>query len=104
LKADGTIRDKYKSEYPFYDKLNHLWDTRELAKDDGITDYSREWWQAWHEHKADSLAVVHETLAEMAKLDWERSLPRLVWFKNSTTWKPLYEAVNELYDTHLKGG
>jgi len=100
----GQVNEKYAGNYPFYEKLNTLTNTTDLAKDDGITDYSREWWKAFNDGKAESLSTVHETLAEMAKLDWEGSLPRLLWFKDSTTWKPLYEAVNALYDKHLKGG
>ncbi len=102
LRPDDSIRDEFKDEFPISVRLHGLFEVRKLSEDDGITDYSREWWAAWHKGGADSLATVHETLAEMARLDWEGTLPRLLWFKESKTWKPLYEAVNDIYSTLSK--
>lgn len=96
----GFMTPKAKEKYPiagaFADAMEgESWP--KLVKDDGISDYSREWWQAWHDKKAKLDQAMHETLAEMAKLDWEGVLDRLIWYKESTTWKPLYEAVNKYY-------
>lgn len=99
LRPDDSIREEFKAEFPISDRMHGLFEVRKLSEDDGITNYSREWWKAWSGGGVDSLTTVHETLAEMARLDWEGSLHRLLWFKESKTWKPLYEAVNDLYPT-----
>jgi hypothetical protein len=97
----GYMTEKGKREYPLVADweatMSQPGQWQKLMDDDGITDYSREWWQAFHDKKANGDQATHETLAEMAKLDLEGSLDRLLWFKESTSWKPLYELVNKHY-------
>jgi hypothetical protein len=69
----------------------------ELRKDDGNTDYSREYWEAEAENKVHILSAVNETLAEMARLDWEGQLERRTWYKDSKAYKRLYKAINDVY-------
>jgi hypothetical protein len=100
LRPDGTVRDEHRGEYPFYEAVDeHLTSHGEgsLRSDDGITDYSREWWKAAEADLVKFGQAVHETLAEMSYLDWEGSLDRLLWYKESKHWGPLYRAVNDLY-------
>ena len=73
-----------------------------LGKDDGITDYSRAYWQDVENSGADPMTAVDETLAEMARLDIEGTLSRLIWYKQSKTFKPLYEAIHKLYPAAVK--
>lgn len=93
---------EFEKDYPIYTAIDKYLKTTELAVDDGITNYSRKWWKAYHDGNANAMSTIHETLAEMARLDWEGSLPRLLWYKNSTTWKPLYEAINRFYPDAVK--
>ena len=81
MRPDGELREEYRADYPVYARLWNLIEVQKLSEDDGITDYSRDWWKAWHVNTADSQQAVHETLAEMARLDWEGVLPRLIWFE-----------------------
>lgn len=107
FKAQSKI-DEYLESHPkqfaAYRSLHKLEKSREqFIESDGITDYSREWWAEYNKNKIYPLfkSAVHETLAEMSKLDWEEVLPRLLWFKESETWGPLYEDVNQIYETQL---
>jgi hypothetical protein len=97
----GYLTEKAKKQYPLLadwdETVNKSGQWQKFVEDDGITDYSREWWQAFKDKKADGNQATHETLAEMAKLDLEGSLDRLVWFKQSETFRPLYELVNKHY-------
>jgi hypothetical protein len=102
LKPDDSVREGREGEVPFYARLNHLFSVPALEKDDGCSDYSREWWAAFGRGEAQARSAIHETLAEMATLDWEGILDRLVWYKQSTKWRQLYRAVNDLYAEHVK--
>jgi hypothetical protein len=97
----GYMTDKAKKQYPLLAAWEEVMEApdqwKRMIDDDGITEYSREWWKAFNDEKANRDQAIHETFAEMAKLDLEGSLDRLLWFKNSTTWKPLYELINKYY-------
>lgn len=97
LDAEDKPRGSYAERWPIYAAIGSL-DTRPLAEDDGITDYSREWWAEAEKKGGDwTRSAIHETLAEMARLEWEGSLDRLLWYKESKIWKPLYQAVQKFY-------
>jgi 8-oxo-dGTP pyrophosphatase MutT (NUDIX family) len=98
LYPDDRVRPGHEDEFPIYARLNSLMDTRVLRDEDGVTDYSRDWWAAVESGKADPKSAVHETMAEMAMLNLEGSLERLLWFKESKSYRLLYEAVLALYD------
>lgn len=103
--VDGSgnvkIKKEYEAEFPLATVLEPLLGSRPAQKDlietDGITDYSRDWWKAHGKSEATNMQAMHETIAEMARLDWEGTLHRLVWYKDSKTWRPLYEAVRDFY-------
>lgn len=70
LKADGTVRDTYRGRWPAYEALAATMDSNmtKLKTDDGVTAYSREWWDAYTKGKGNVSyeSAMHETLAEMA--------------------------------------
>jgi len=101
---DGKIRPEYQAEYPIHTVMPNGFggNADTLRKDDGITDYSRAYWEAEATNSSDALLATNETLAEMARLDHEGSLPRLLWYKNSKSYKPLYEAIHKLYPTAVQ--
>jgi hypothetical protein len=66
-----------------------------LAKDDGVTGYSEECWRQVYSHEAGIALGVHETLAEMARLQSDTGkLP------GTAQWKDLYKRVNDYYAQH----
>lgn len=96
---DGRVREEFQADYPLHTAMPDGFggNTTDLIKDDGITSYSREWWKAAKEGKATIELAVNETLAEMANLDWKDELAKLTWFKESKTYKPLYELIHQHY-------
>ena len=80
-------------------------DTGKLAKDDGVSNYSREWWESWRKGEATTLQAVHETLAEMASnaqiTGGEKRLLGPDMVKSATggakIWRDLYKAVLKTY-------
>jgi len=106
IAPDDTLRPEYKGKFPLYELMHpksedkRIWDTQKLMDDDGITPYSREWWQKFHDESQagrpmSPLVPIHETLAEMGCLEMEGSLQRLLWFKESKSYRPLYEAIQK---------
>ncbi len=68
MKPDGALREGFAEKYPLYQKYTEVMMpsiSEGFAKSDGITDYSREWWKAWHDQKANTTQAMHETIAEM---------------------------------------
>lgn len=77
MSADGMLREPYASEYPLYTKYHELVDKvgiDQLAKSDGITDYSKEWWKAWKDGKAQTDQAFHETIAEMTAREYTKAV------------------------------
>ena len=99
MHPDGRIREEFQDDYPAHTMFPSGFggNTTDLRKDDGITDYSRDWWKAVEDNKANFESAVNETLAEMANLDFRGMLPRLTWFKQSKSYKPFYEAIHKVY-------
>jgi phage-related protein (TIGR01555 family) len=96
MKPDGTLRDEYAADYPVYTALypvlehGDVWD--KLEQTDGVSDYSREWWEAYQHNSADRRSALHETMAEIAKGHWETGK-----VEAAPVWRRLYSTVNKLY-------
>jgi len=101
MTPEGAIREPYKKDYPIHAALAEglLANGDKLANDDGLTGYSIAYWEAWKNGKCSTELAVNETLAEMAHCDLEGSLPRLIWYKKSKTYRNLYSAIHDLYPT-----
>ncbi len=108
MNFDGTLKEPYASQYPLYQEYTRLTaDHAGMVKEDGVTDYSRQWWEAWNKGKARTDQAFHETLAEMASLR-QRNGPNTVILHSATgstgpsqpsaKWAALYDAV----DRHWK--
>ena len=94
MHPDGTLGPKYAERYPVYQEYTKLMmNSEKMRNEDGCSEYSREWWNAYkspnnsversyinvqgNEQKYTTGKVTqdqayHETLAEMARLDYER--------------------------------
>lgn len=77
MSADGSLRAPYDKKYPVYQQYTKLLDSDgidNLAKSDGITDYSTQYWDAWNKNDPNvpTRTAINETLAEMARLHFEQ--------------------------------
>ncbi|MGO9682004.1 MAG: hypothetical protein ACLPTZ_05285 [Beijerinckiaceae bacterium] len=76
MKPDGMLREPYATQFPIYQQYTKLVEgTNEdpnlrarMAKEDGCTPYSTDWWQAVGNRTARPEQAINETLAEMAML------------------------------------
>jgi len=145
MKADGTLGEKYAARYPIYQEYTKLMmNSEKMRAEDGVSDYSREYWNAVNSGEANRVKgtyinsqgnvqeyttsritldqCYHETLAEMARLDYENKKAkekgsaifnpvappaRLKSGKASTArrskdWEALYEAINRNWDKRSK--
>ena len=76
IKPDGMLREPYATQFPVYQQYTKLVEgTNEdpnlrarMAKEDGCTPYSKDWWTAVEKGPARPEQAINETLAEMAML------------------------------------
>lgn len=87
-------------DYPTYAAIG-LMPASALQKHDGLTDYSRDWWKSYEDgHTSSTRLPIHETLAEMAALDWEGMLNEKdlsIWYRDPNPWKKVYKAILERF-------
>lgn len=106
-KAD-YVRDIDENKYPtlraLSPYLNSAAGQSALAEDDGVTPYSHSVWQDFHgklrPSAGDFFLGVHETLAEIARVDYELnngSLSPMDWRPPSPIWADFYHSVNECW-------
>lgn len=79
MRPDGSLHEPFASRYPVYtawDEANRPSITEGFAKSDGVSGYSRDWWDAWHAQKANTSQAMHETLAEIGRLRYEAKANR----------------------------
>lgn len=74
-RANGEIRDEFKKDYPI---TNALWESYEkpggstkMTEEDGVSPYSKMWWDSWKNGEAKTDQAFHETMAEMARIRFE---------------------------------
>jgi hypothetical protein len=103
FKPDGLLREPYASQYPVLQEYTKLVDNNyaALKLQDGITDYSRDWWRAHAMREASIYSAVTETIAEMSMLDFQGKLKD----KHPTeTWMAVYNAVQNYWDKNKPQG
>lgn len=75
MMANGELREPYASQYPEYNEWHRIFDSKSIgedfAKTDGVSDYSKAYWDEWHEGKMSTELAMHETLAEMSRIKYE---------------------------------
>jgi hypothetical protein len=104
MRPDGTLREGYDAKYPIYtmtEKFNARGMHEKLAKEDGVTAYSRDWWEAYEANTVGWHQAMHETFAEISKLEYyakktggDASLKTL---GVGPTWRKLYRAYQKAY-------
>lgn len=97
MAPDGRLRGDYVTKFPVYSALHeafYRYGSEEFAKTDGVSNYSLDWWNAWHDGKTGSYQAVHETLAEMARVKRmtgsfpEHMGPRIISYRMKDTKNP----------------
>jgi hypothetical protein len=106
LQGSGEVAKEFAEDYPVYATLYPLMmgdmnssRFNELQKSDGVTGYSREWWQEFESGKAKWQQAFHETLAEMAYLEVTNPAKLKEVAK---PWRDLYREVTLLYKDQEK--
>jgi 8-oxo-dGTP pyrophosphatase MutT (NUDIX family) len=110
MRADGSLLEPYKSQFPNYTAWNEAFSKvpiKKFANSDGVSDYSAEWWKAYHDGKASSTIAIHETLAEISRIKLETGkYPEHRWANHlieeakkdgTNAWRKLFETINDLY-------
>lgn len=78
MNPDGSLNEPYASRYPLYQRYNEVaggtrkgTEISDFAKTDGVSKYSKDYWEAWQNREVGTDSAMHETLAEMARVKWE---------------------------------
>jgi hypothetical protein len=107
-KPDGAPRPPYDKKYPLYtDMHSHFLAMPERAKSDGVTPYSKEYWDDAYKSAAPGAQyewsraqkAENETLAEMASVQLEtKKLP------GKPAWRSYYKSINRWYSQLKSAG
>ena len=98
---DGSLREEFAKDYPIYSKLEPFINraASELARDDGVTQYSRDWWKEAANGTASTHSAVNETLSEIAR---GRAQLLQEGIAPTKLWNDYFDAVTDVFNTHLK--
>jgi hypothetical protein len=99
IKPDDELREEFAPDYPVYAVMEPLLgfshnNMDKLAKTDGVTPYSRDWWKAHRNNTATWEQAYHETLAEISNLEVTDPAE---YKKVAKPWRDLHKAVVTLY-------
>jgi hypothetical protein len=99
IKPDDELREEFAPDYPVYAVMEPLLgfshnNMDKLAKTDGVTAYSRDWWKAHRNNTATWEQAYHETLAEISNLEVTDPAE---YKKVAKPWRDLHKAVVTLY-------
>lgn len=101
MRASGEIEEEHKAKYPAYVSMHPaLNDFEKLKAEDGVTDYSKAWWNDWSNGTMTNFGngiyhPINETLAEMQRLGRETGI-----MPGTDIWRSLHLAVTKTYLRH----
>jgi len=100
MRADGSLLPEYQKQYPLYTMMNNI-DERELYKEDGVSEYSKQWWKSWNDGVAQTSQAMHETFAEIARYDLMVKHNQLSELNGvaKPKWRKFYAMINKVYDS-----
>lgn len=110
MKPDGSLRTpELQAKYPLYSKLHPVYESpeafRKLEKEDGVTQYSRDYWEAYKKGEVTRHQAEHETFAEISSLVQGLSdVPLDTALKAAgvkPSWRKLYKAYQEAFTGFL---
>jgi hypothetical protein len=65
--TSDEMKPEYAEKYPLVHAMQQFQENlKDRAKEDGVTQYSADWWTDWEKGKVRTDQAIHETLAEMA--------------------------------------
>lgn len=101
MRASGELFDEFKKDYPVYTELEPFINraAAELAKDDGVTQYSRDWWKEAAGGTASTHSAVNETLSEIAR---GRAQLLQTGIAPTKVWNDYFDAVESVFNKYLK--
>jgi PHD/YefM family antitoxin component YafN of YafNO toxin-antitoxin module len=92
-------REFFRRHFEANTRIGQILASKTLAESDGVTGYSRHYWNSigkkTRDGTIDRVDATHETLAEMARVERERGV-----LLGSSEWKALYDEVNDLWRRH----
>ena len=94
MAVDGTLRPPYDKKFPVYDfwERNVELKRDQMRKDDGVSNYSKEYWEAFAKLEVGIDKPIHETIAEMTRIKYETGkLP------GSPDWKKLHRMIDKVW-------
>jgi hypothetical protein len=92
MAPDGTLRAPYDKKYPWYQawqKLSEL-NYNKLRDSDGVSDYSKEYWDGYLHGNVGIDSAYHETIAELSRLKFESGK-----LQGSKEWNALYNLMDK---------
>jgi hypothetical protein len=96
----GLLRDEHKDRFPTVAALEGFIEggvmRERLHTEDGISDYSRQWWEQWRTSSTDIRTVYNETQAEVAAFTAAKKYGRQLE-KPKPAWRKFYQTVNREY-------
>jgi hypothetical protein len=90
---DGTLRAPYDKKYPFYQAWTQLAELKQdkLREDDGVSEYSKQYWDGNKHGDVPITTAYHETIAELSRLKFESGGK----LQGSPVWNALFKLVDE---------
>ena len=98
MHPDGTLKPPYDARFPVYAGWVKTYNGKEMAAQDGVSDYSAAYWEGYKVNQVQIDSAIHETLAEIARFDATGIAPRLTAIKEKPVWVAFYDFVNSTYD------
>lgn len=100
-KSGHALREEFREQFPIFDRLNgYIRDIPKMERDDGVTRYSRAWWEEYSAGKTNFQIAYHETLAEIAAQ--ENATVEYNALRGATQpapiWQQFYADVNKFYE------
>lgn len=102
MRPDGLLREPYDQKYPIYQEwtrihqMGHAGDeaTPTLEASDGITPYSRTYWEEWAKGRVTTDIAFHETIAEMERVRFEFG----TLTGAAKSWRSLYALMDKVWN------
>lgn len=95
IRASGELKPDFHKQYPTYARLwKFIDDYTKLTEEDGITPYSKAYWDDNKAGKVKHHIAVHETLAELAGLE---EMPDQIKIKTSLHYERFFKSVKDEY-------
>jgi hypothetical protein len=101
LKPDGTLRESHHAMLPIFAEMGRYDNLQQQLRDeDGVSQYSRDWWAAHDQGTATAHQAQHETFAEITRIVYESKRdtgkmwgsPEAAAVKK--TWKQYFTSIN----------